>query len=157
MNIDIPSLFPHEHPFLLVDRIDEIGDDHAVAFKLVTRTEPWFTGHFPGDAILPGVILLEAMAQTGRFLESLDAKLISSRLARIDDVVFRRAVRPGDAVRMRADRIGGLGSLTKFRVVADVEGDTVAEAEFLVHAELSAPDEPRGEATAAEHATVGAR
>ncbi|WP_211129081.1 3-hydroxyacyl-ACP dehydratase FabZ [Sinomonas albida] len=129
--------FPHRHPFLLLDRIEEAGPDRAVAIKAVSATEPWFTGHFPGRPILPGVILLEAMAQVGRFLKPLDQELISSRLARIDGVRFVREAVPGDVIRMEAVRKGELGEVSKYGVTARIDGGLCAAAQFTVHSVLS--------------------
>lgn len=135
-SIDIPRLFPHRHPFLLIDRVLSIGPDSAIAAKAITRSEPWFTGHFPDDPVLPGVIMLEAMAQMGRFLTPLDHELVSSRLARIDAVRFFREARPGDVLRMEAQRLGQFGQLSKFHVDATIDGEPCTTADFLVTAEL---------------------
>ncbi|WP_374985620.1 hypothetical protein [Alicyclobacillus sp. SP_1] len=74
----ISTYFPHRHPFLLIDKVECIEDGRAVTLKSVTRTEPWFTGHFPDHPVLPGVILLEAMAQTGRSTNRLERVRIGS-------------------------------------------------------------------------------
>jgi 3-hydroxyacyl-[acyl-carrier-protein] dehydratase len=135
-DLNIPDLFPHRHPFLLVDKIESLTDGRAVAIKAVTRSEPWFTGHFPDRPVFPGVLMLEAMAQTGRFLDSLDRELLSARLARIDSVKFFREVVPGEVIRMEARRIGALGALSKFHVDATVDGHAAASADFYVHSVL---------------------
>ncbi|MDQ4492204.1 3-hydroxyacyl-ACP dehydratase FabZ [Sinomonas sp. ASV486] len=133
----IAHFYPHRHPFLLVDRIEEAGPDQAVGIKAVTATEPWFTGHFPERPVLPGVILLEAMAQVGRFLKPLDRELLSSRLARIDAVKFLREAVPGDVVRMVATSEGELGDVSKYKVVASVDDEPCASAQFTVHSVLA--------------------
>ncbi|WP_426520636.1 3-hydroxyacyl-ACP dehydratase FabZ [Diaminobutyricibacter sp. McL0618] len=138
--LNVSDFFPHRHPFLLIDQVESIGEGRAVATKAVTRTEPWFTGHFPDRPVFPGVLLLEAMAQTGRFLNSLDRRLISARLARIDSVKFFREVVPGETIRMEAWRIGELGALSKFHVDANVRGERCASAEFSVHSVMGELD-----------------
>lgn len=129
----VSDYFPHKHPFLLIDRVESINEDQVVAIKAVTQTEPWFTGHFPDRAVLPGVIILEAMAQTGRFLSSLDDVMVSARLARIDSVKFMREAVPGDVLRMEARRAGSLGSISKFHVQATIDGQLCAQADFTTH------------------------
>lgn len=133
----IADFYPHRHPFLLVDRIEEAGESRAVGIKAVTATEPWFTGHFPEHPVLPGVILLEAMAQVGRFLKPLDRELVSSRLARIDGVKFHKEAVPGDVVRMVATTEGEFGDLSKFKVTASIDGELCATASFTVSAVLA--------------------
>lgn len=133
----IADFYPHRHPFLLVDRIEEASASRAVGIKAVTATEPWFTGHFPERPVLPGVILLEAMAQVGRFLKPLDRDLVSSRLARIDAVKFHREAVPGDVVRMVATTEGEFGDLSKYAVEATIDGEACASACFTVSAVLA--------------------
>lgn len=128
---------PHRHPMLLVDRILEAGPERAVGIKAVTSTEPWFTGHFPEHPVLPGVILLEAMAQVGRFLKPLDRQLVSSRLARIDSVRFHREAVPGDVVRMEATYEGEFGTISKYSVVATIDDAACAQAVFTATAVLA--------------------
>ncbi|MBN2363277.1 3-hydroxyacyl-ACP dehydratase FabZ [candidate division WOR-3 bacterium] len=99
---EIMRLIPHRYPFLLVDRIIEISDDRVVGIKNVTMNEPFFQGHFPGNPIMPGVLIVESMAQTGGFLllrkvENPDRKILL--FLGIDAVKFRRAVVPGDTLR----------------------------------------------------------
>lgn len=130
----ISAYFPHRHPFLLIDKVECIEDGRAVTLKSVTRTEPWFTGHFPDHPVLPGVILLEAMAQTGRFLRPISNKLVIARLARIDSARFYRQVLPGGVVRMEAKRLAEFGSISQFHVSATVSGEMCASAQFYVHA-----------------------
>lgn len=139
----IADYFPHRHPFLLIDRVTEISDGRAVAIKAVTSTEPWFTGHFPDNPVFPGVILLEAMAQTGRFLQSLEMELIFARLARIDSVKYFREALPGDIIRMEAKRLVELGELSKFHVEATIDEEPCAQADFSVHTIMA----PRVEST----------
>ncbi|MBN1149813.1 3-hydroxyacyl-ACP dehydratase FabZ [candidate division WOR-3 bacterium] len=99
---EIMRLIPHRYPFLLVDRILELSDDRIVGIKNVTINEPFFQGHFPGNPIMPGVLIIESMAQTGGFmlmsrLEKPEKKLLL--FLGVDRVKFRRAILPGDTLR----------------------------------------------------------
>lgn len=130
----IQGLIPHRYPFLLVDRIIEIEPlKRAVGIKNVTINEEFFQGHFPGKPIMPGVLLLEAMAQVGGM-----AMLISEEyrgrlavFAGMDRVKFRRPVVPGDQVRMVGEVLKMRGSMGKIWAEAFVDGELVAEGEFL--------------------------
>lgn len=130
----IQAILPHRYPMLLVDRITEIEPmKRAVGIKNVTFNEPHFQGHFPGKPIMPGVLLLEAMAQVGGV-----AMLVSEELrgklavfAGIDRVKFRRPVVPGDQLRMVAEIIKIRGTMGKIWAEAFVDGELVAEGEFL--------------------------
>lgn len=130
----IPSMFPHRHPLLLVDRAEITADGRAIGYKAVTRTEPWFTGHFPDRPVFPGVLMLEAMAQTGRFLTSPDRVLLDARLARIDNVRFVCPALPGDVIRMEAVMLAQFGALSKIHVEATIDGNPSARADFAVTA-----------------------
>jgi len=99
---DIMDVMPHRYPFLLVDRIEELEEDRVVGIKNVTINEPFFIGHFPGHPIMPGVLIIESMAQAGGFmlLKKVDdpkSKLIY--FLGVDKVKFRKAVLPGDTLR----------------------------------------------------------
>jgi 3-hydroxyacyl-[acyl-carrier-protein] dehydratase len=148
-DLAMADYFPHRHPFLLIDKVISIEEGRAVSIKAVTSTEPWFTGHFPDNPVLPGVILLEAMAQAGRFLNSLELDLVSARLARIDSVKFFSEARPGDVIQLTAERIVQLGNMSKFHVDASIDGKTCAQADFSVHTIMG----PRADAR--EFATNG--
>jgi 3-hydroxyacyl-[acyl-carrier-protein] dehydratase len=130
----IQAIIPHRYPFLLVDRILEIEPmKKAVGIKNVTANEQFFQGHFPGKPIMPGVLLLEAMAQVGGvamlYGEEFSGKL--AVFAGIDRVKFRRPVVPGDQVRMVAEIIKVRGTMGKIWAEAFVDGELVAEGEFL--------------------------
>ena len=138
--IEISELFkllPHRYPFLLIDRIEQInGDDSAVGIKNVTFNEPHFQGHFPGAPIMPGVTIIEAMAQTaavmvGVTMDMADKELLVYFMA-IDGCKFRRKVIPGDVLRMDVSVTRGKpgGKVWKFKGVAHVDGEMAAEAEF---------------------------
>jgi beta-hydroxyacyl-ACP dehydratase FabZ len=124
------SRLPHGIPFRFVDRILEIiPGERVVALKNVTMNDPSMQGHFPGNPIMPGVLLLEAMAQTSGLLLPEGS---SALLARIKDARFRRPVIPGDQVRIEAVRLTGLGNLHRFEAKAFVDRQPVAEAEIVL-------------------------
>jgi len=133
----IQQILPHRYPFLLVDRVGEIeGTSRAVGLKNVTMNEPHFQGHFPGNPIMPGVTIVEAMAQTaavmvGTTLGLTDGNLLIYFMA-IDGCKFRRKVVPGDQLRMEVTTLRGKpgGKVWRFRGVATVDGEMAAEAEF---------------------------
>jgi 3-hydroxyacyl-[acyl-carrier-protein] dehydratase len=131
----IQALLPHRYPFLLVDRIlENAPGERAVGLKNVTVNEPFFQGHFPGRPIMPGVLIVEAMAQVGGIvlLQMADAKDKLSLFAGIDKVRFRRPVVPGDQLVMTVEllcikrkRFG------KMQARAEVEGQLVSEGELM--------------------------
>jgi 3-hydroxyacyl-[acyl-carrier-protein] dehydratase len=139
----IQRILPHRYPFLLVDRVEEIdGTSTAVGIKNVTMNEPHFQGHFPGLPIMPGVTIVEAMAQTaavmvGTALDMADKEMKVYFMA-IDNCKFRRKVVPGDVLRMRLTTLRGKpgGKVWKFAGVAEVEGEMAAEAEFTAMMDL---------------------
>lgn len=137
----IQRILPHRYPFLLVDRVEEIdGDRRAVGFKCVTANEPHFTGHFPGRPIMPGVLIVEAMAQTAAVMigvaQDLADKSLLVYFMGMDAVKFRRMVRPGDTLRMDIETRRGGGRVWKFAGRATVEGELAAEAEFTAMMDL---------------------
>jgi beta-hydroxyacyl-ACP dehydratase FabZ len=131
----ILQVLPHRYPFLLVDRIVEVeGTSRVVGLKNVTINEPFFQGHFPGHPIMPGVLIVEAMAQTGGCLmmgtmERPETKVVY--FMALDRVKFRRPVRPGDQLRMEVEVIQVRGATCRMKGVATVEGNVVAEAEMM--------------------------
>ena len=130
----ILELLPHRYPFLLVDRIVEArGDEYGVGIKNVTANEPQFMGHFPGNPVMPGVLLIEAMAQTAGALcvasQGKDAKPSVVYLMTVDKAKFRRPVVPGDQVRFIMTRISKRRNMWWFRGEAKVEGVLCCEAE----------------------------
>ena len=135
--IEIGELFkllPHRYPFLLIDRIEQInGDDSAVGIKNVTFNEPHFNGHFPGEPIMPGVLIVEAMAQTAGAI-SAKAHLGGARMLvyfmTIDEARFRKPVVPGDRLELHVKKTKQRGKIFKFDCHAMVDGKRVAEAKI---------------------------
>jgi beta-hydroxyacyl-ACP dehydratase FabZ len=136
---EIMDILPHRYPFLLVDRILEIEmGKRVVGIKNVTINEPFFQGHFPGHPIMPGVLLLEAMAQTGGVLamrsaeaEGMDIKSKVIYFMTIDKVKFRKPVVPGDQIRFELDVMKSRSNIRGFKAQALVDGGVVAEAELM--------------------------
>ncbi|MBO9464849.1 3-hydroxyacyl-[acyl-carrier-protein] dehydratase FabZ [Pelagimonas phthalicica] len=141
----IQRILPHRYPFLLVDRVEEInGTQSGVGIKNVTMNEPHFQGHFPGLPIMPGVTIVEAMAQTaavivGTALDMADKEMKVYFMA-IDKCKFRRKVVPGDQLRMNLTTVRGKpgGKVWKFSGVAEVDGEMAAECEFTAMMDLPA-------------------
>jgi 3-hydroxyacyl-[acyl-carrier-protein] dehydratase len=133
----IQKLLPHRPPFLLVDRVVEFeANRRLVALKGVTMNEPFFQGHFPGAPVMPGVLILEALAQAAALLAVLsltpgeaDGKL--TYLMGIDAARFRRPVVPGDRLELVVEVTKQKGAVWKQRAEARVDGQVVAEAEFM--------------------------
>jgi len=129
----IQKIIPHRYPFLLVDRIIECTDKRVIGIKNVTINEPFFQGHFPGKPIMPGVLIIEAMAQVGG-VGALNIKDNLGKLAyfmSIKEAKFRKPVVPGDQLVMEIDIIKTKLSIMQARGVAKVNGEVVAEAEFM--------------------------
>jgi 3-hydroxyacyl-[acyl-carrier-protein] dehydratase len=130
LNSDPLSHLPHGNSFRFVDRVLEMTPGkRVVALKNVTVGDPYLQGHFPGNPLMPGVLLVEAMAQTAGLLLSEGSSAV---LAQIRDARFRRPVVPGDQVRIEAERLGGLGGLHRFAVKASVDDAPVAEVEIVL-------------------------
>src|SRR5271157_3571100 len=131
---DIRGILPHRYPFLLVDRIVELDAERIVGIKNVTANEPFFQGHFPDIPVMPGVLIVEAMAQTAgvQVLSSIpdrDTKLVF--LVSVDAARFRRPVVPGDQLRIEMRVIKRKGTVAKMAGRATVDGVLVAEAEVM--------------------------
>jgi len=132
---EIQETLPHRYPFLLVDRIVEMElGKRAVGIKNVTVNEPFFPGHFPGHPIMPGVLIVEAMAQVGGVLlmRSLNARAEKKVIyfTGIDGARFRRPVVPGDQVRFEVEILQHRRQMCRFKGAAYVDGNLVAEAEM---------------------------
>ncbi|MBQ0816652.1 MAG: 3-hydroxyacyl-ACP dehydratase FabZ [Methyloceanibacter sp.] len=128
-------LIPHRYPFLLVDKLIDIDKDQsATGIKNVTVNEPYFQGHFPGNPVMPGVLLIEGMAQTAAVFSLLFLNEFQSPpliyFMGIDKARFRRPVVPGDTLHYHVEKIRNRGRVWRFRAQAAVDGESVAEAEF---------------------------
>ena len=131
---EIRAILPHRYPFLLVDRILEMDAERVVGIKNVTHNEPFFQGHFPDFPVMPGVLIVEAMAQTAGILvlaslPNRDSKLVL--LVAIESARFRRPVVPGDTLRMEMAVVKRKASVAKFAGRATVDGQLVAEVEVM--------------------------
>lgn len=131
----IKRMIPHRYPFLLIDRVKEIDlNKSAVGIKNVTYNEPHFQGHFPSSPIMPGVTIVEAMAQTAAVLVVMTLDMIDNDMLvyflSIDKCKFRKPVTPGDQLELHVKVIRGRGKLWRFSGEARVDGNVVAEAEF---------------------------
>jgi len=131
----ILELLPHRYPFLLVDRVLEVeGTTKIVGLKNVTFNEPFFQGHFPGHPIMPGVLIIEAMAQTGGLLLMDQIPDRASKVVyfmALDNVKFRKPVVPGDQLRMEVEMLQFRGKVARMKGTSLVDGKVVAEAEML--------------------------
>jgi beta-hydroxyacyl-ACP dehydratase FabZ len=130
----IREILPHRYPMLMVDRIEELEEERIVGIKNVTINEPFFAGHFPDFPVMPGVMILEAMAQVAGVLvlNSIpDRKSKLVLLASIEQAKFRRPVRPGDQLRIEMKVTKRKTTIAKMHGSAMVEGVVVAEAEML--------------------------
>ena len=132
----IVDIMPHRYPFLLVDRILEMNGKRVVGLKNVTINEPFFQGHFPGHPVMPGVLIVEAMAQAGGLLlmslvpqEDHAGKVIY--FMSLDAVKFRRPVVPGDQLRFDIEMLKFGGKTCRMKGIATVDGAVVAEAEMM--------------------------
>lgn len=131
---EIRDLIPHRYPFLLVDRIEEIEPGvRAVGLKNVTQNEPFFEGHFPDYPVMPGVLIIEAMAQVGAVgvMAGGEHRDRLALFAGIDGVRFRRQVLPGDALRMEVEITRLKGKVGRGKGRATVNGERVCEAELM--------------------------
>jgi 3-hydroxyacyl-[acyl-carrier-protein] dehydratase len=132
---EILSRIPHRYPFLLIDRAEDFKPSESiVGIKCVTFNEPFFQGHFPGYPVMPGVLIVEALAQTGAILMSKSLNIdIAGKVIyfmSIDGVRFRSPVRPGDVLKMHVEVTRARGDIFKFKGKAMVGDKVAAEAEF---------------------------
>lgn len=130
----VMKLLPHRYPFLMVDRLEDMdGDESCVGIKNVTMNEPFFPGHFPEFPVMPGVLIIEGLAQTAGALcvaslgESYDPKIVY--FMGIDKAKFRRPVVPGDRLHYHVRKLRSRGRVWRFYGEARVDGQVVAEAE----------------------------
>ena len=132
---EIKKYIPHRYPFLLVDKIIEMKKGkRVVGIKNVTTNEPFFQGHFPKFPVMPGVLIIEGMAQTACVFASIELAKSSESIAYfmgIDKAKFRKPVVPGDQLRFELDVIKRRGTIYRFQGNAFVEGKVVAEAEVM--------------------------
>lgn len=136
INIDqIKKMIPHRAPILLIDRVEDVVlDSEATGIKAVSGNEPYFAGHFPDFPVMPGVLIVEALAQTAAVLvaatmpDLAQGKLVF--FTTIEKARFRQPVRPGDVIKLHAVKNTNKGPLWKFTGKATVDGKLVAEADF---------------------------
>lgn len=143
----IQEILPHRFPMLMVDRVLEISEERIVAIKNVSINEAHFQGHYPGFPVMPGVLIVEAMAQTGAIMLLYHEEKGGDRIvlfAGIDNAKFRRPVYPGDQLRMEVNLVRRRGSIVKVDATATVDGQRVCEASLMCSwAERSALETPR--------------
>ncbi|QDY69330.1 3-hydroxyacyl-ACP dehydratase FabZ [Qingshengfaniella alkalisoli] len=142
----IQKVIPHRYPFLLVDKVrDIVPSKSAVGIKNVTMNEPQFTGHFPSVPVFPGVLMVEALAQTSAVLVGLSLDLVDKGalvyFMGIDKCKFRRKVGPGDVMELHVETLRGGGKVWKFAGRATVDGQLACECEFSAMIDM-----PKGDA-----------
>ena len=132
---EIEKYLPHRYPFLLVDRVNEIDDEKVLAHKNISLNEPQFAGHFPGNPVMPGVMIVEAMAQAGAILANhcgnFDPQKQALFFMAVDKARFRRPVRPGDRLDLDVRPLRKGSKVWKLKGLAHVDGELVAEAEMM--------------------------
>ena len=137
----IKRIIPHRYPFLLIDKVrDIVVNESCVGIKCVTNSEPHFQGHFPDMPIMPGVMIIEAMAQTSGVLVGLSMDLVDKQakvfFMGVDGVKFRRKVVPGDVLELHVKALRSGGRVWKFEGRATVDGDLATEATFTAMFDL---------------------
>ncbi len=149
ISLDIQELLtflPHRYPMLMVDRIIEITDDSVVGIKNVTFNEPHFTGHFPNFPVMPGVLIIEAMAQVGGILVGKLAPYTRGQvmfLASVDEAKFRKPVVPGDQLRIEMKMLRLKRTVAKMQGTATVNGEVVTEATLMCKLVEKAAETPQ--------------
>lgn len=131
---EIAEILPHRYPMLMVDRIVDLTEDSVTGIKNVTINEPHFTGHFPGFPVMPGVLIIEAMAQVAGILVAKVAPHTRGKLmflASVENAKFRRPVVPGDQLRIEMKLVRLKTTIAKMQGVATVDGQPVAEATLM--------------------------
>ncbi|MEQ3550182.1 3-hydroxyacyl-ACP dehydratase FabZ [Pseudonocardia nematodicida] len=133
---EVRAILPHRWPMLLLDRVDEVEPGkRAVATKNVAGTELWFQGHFPDQAVLPGVVMIEALAQLSGVVSALEGGADETKiiyLAGVRSIRFRRPVLPGDRLVLTAERTAGGGGISEYKVSAKVDGQVAAEGALSI-------------------------
>lgn len=135
-NVEIQKIIPHRYPFLLVDKIIELEPGkRAVGIKNVTANEPFFQGHFPGFPIMPGVLIVEALAQTAGIAANAEAAHAEGDtklgvFASIDEMKFKKQVTPGDTLRLEVEILSAKMGVVKAKVKATVDDKIAAEGEI---------------------------
>jgi len=142
---EIKRLIPHRYPFLYIDRvINTVPRKSAVGIKNVTANEPFFQGHFPKKPVLPGVIIIEAMAQAASVLVGYSTNLADTDalvyFMSIDKARFRRMVGPGDRLELHVEVVREGSKIWKFKGIGKVDGETAAEAEFMAMIDVETAD-----------------
>jgi len=133
---EICRYLPHRYPFLLVDRVLEIQENRILAIKNVTMNEPFFTGHFPHRPVMPGVLIVEALAQAAALMSCKLANVIPNEesallFAGIDKARFKRQVIPGDQLLFDVSMLQNKRGIYKYKGIATVDGELATEAEFM--------------------------
>ena len=132
--MEIMEILPHRYPFLMIDRITEcVPGKYAKGYKNITMNEEVFQGHFPGNPVFPGVLMVEALAQisAGAVMTMPEFKGKLALFAGIDGVRFKRLVRPGDKLEFYSEVIKVKGPIVKTKCIASVDGETAVEAELM--------------------------
>lgn len=130
----IKSIIPHRYPFLLIDQVDELEEGkRAVGYKNVTANEPFFQGHFPEYMVMPGVLIVEALAQVGAvaILQKDENKGKLGMFTGIDKCRFKRQVKPGDRLKLEVEMLRLKGPIGKAKAIATVDGEMACEAEIM--------------------------
>jgi beta-hydroxyacyl-ACP dehydratase FabZ len=129
----ILEIMPHRYPFLLIDKAELINEDEVIGIKNVTYNEPFFQGHFPGDPIMPAVLIIESMVQAGGLLllnKLADPKKSNVYFTSIDKAKFRKPVRPGDILQHKVKLTAFRSNFCKLEGISSVNGQLVAEGSF---------------------------